>query len=106
MPIKETKKFDKLCGIWKGFDKGKHRSVIPDITASHYNVIDVFIDNKSESYITEVFFYDSLERPSTRPTMKNVINLRIQEFLVPLIDLFNKFVLGLKKCSCNTEKIL
>ena len=44
MPLKEQKKFDKLCGIWNGFDKGKHRLVTLDITASHYNVVDVFVD--------------------------------------------------------------
>ena len=86
MPCKEKKKYEKFCGIWERFDKGKHRLVFPDITDSNHNVIDVIIDNNSDNYISQAFFYDSLERPSTRPTTRNVINPRIEEFLVNLIE--------------------
>ena len=101
MSIKEIKKFDKLCGIWKGFDKGKHRLVILDITSSLNTVIGVFIDNPSENYNAQGFFYNSLERHQQGLQM---INPRTEEFLIVLIIVFNNFVLWLKNCSCNKRK--
>ena len=52
--------------MWQGFEEGPHRFVFPDIMSSHYNVIDAFIDNNCNNYITDIFFYDSVERPSMR----------------------------------------
>ena len=71
--IKKQEKFVKLCQQLDGFEKGKHRVVVPDINKSHYSMIDIIIDNKSPNYITKAFHYDSLVHPKTRSlTMQHV----------------------------------
>ena len=61
MPITENdaeQKIHKKCTQFNGFERGKHRLVIPDIDEAHYSVIDVMIDNNSKNFITKVLFYD------------------------------------------------
>ena len=75
-----------MCGNFEGFDKGKHQLIIPDIDNSHYNIIDVMIDDNSDNYITKVLYYDSQERPAARLTTKNTINQEIKNSLQPWLE--------------------
>ena len=102
MSIKEIKKFDKLCGIWKGFDKDKHRLVIPDITSSLNTVIGVFIDNPSENYNAQGFFYNSLERHQQGLQM---INPRIEEFSHWLDQCFQQLCSLVEELFLQQEKV-
>ena len=69
MPISNPnadKKFKKKWATIDGFDKRRHCQIIPDIDNSHYNVIYLINDNKSENFITKVLHYDSLTKASDR----------------------------------------
>ena len=56
----------KMCRTFDRFDKGKHQLIITDIDDSHYNVIDVMIDDNSENFITKVSYYDLMTTPATK----------------------------------------
>ena len=67
MPITDpnvNQEFDKKCTTFNGFERRKHRLVIPDIDEAHYKVVDVMIDNNSKNFITKVCFYDTMASPT------------------------------------------
>ena len=100
MPITNPnadQKFDKKCTASNGFERGKHRLVIPDIDETHYNVIDVMIDNNSKNFTTKVCFHGSMASPAASGKKKGTIPAHIKEFIANLVGVFNKFCLKPKK---------
>ena len=77
---------------------------IADIMASRYDVVDVFINSNTKNYITKAFIYNSLKWPAARPSTKNVINARIAEFTIKLINILNN--LELQDHFCNPHEFL
>ena len=80
----------KKCTQFNGFERGKHRLVIPDIDEAHYNVNDVMTDNNSKNVITKVLFYDSISSPTASGKKKRIISAHIKEFIANLVGVFNK----------------
>ena len=100
-------KFDKKCTTFNGFNRGKHRFIIPYIDEAHYNVIDVMIDNTSKNFITKGCFYDSMVSPTAVGKKKRIIPAHIKEFIANLVGVLNKLCLKPKrKCSCQLKKVL
>ena len=110
MPIKDPnaeQKFEKRCTEFNAFERGKHRSVIPDIDQAHYNVVDVMRDNNSKNFITKVLFYDSMASPIASVMKKRIILACNKELIANLLGVFNKFCLKpKKKHSCQLKKVL
>ena len=78
MPIrgpKKQEKFEKSCKQLEGFDQGRHHIIVPVLDKSHYNVLDIMIDNESPNYMIKVFFYNSLVRTARRSLTRKAIPL-------------------------------
>ena len=110
MPItypNADQKFDKKCTPFIGFERGKHRCVIPDVDEAHYNVIDVIIDNNSKNFIAKVCFYDSMTSPTASGKKNRIIPACTKEFIANLVGVFNKSCFKpKKKCSCQLKIVL
>ena len=102
---KKQEKFGKLCNQLEGFDEGRHQIFVPDINKSHYSVIDIIIDKKS-NYIMKVLYYDCLLRPKMKSLTSKNVPARIKKFIHNFIRVFNKFVLKIKNHSCDESKVL
>ena len=102
---KKQEKFGKLCNQLEGFDEGRHQIFVPDINKSHYSVIDIIIDKKS-NYIMKVLYYDCPLQPKMKSLTSKNVPARIKKFIHNFIRVFNKFVLKIKNHSCDESKVL